>query len=248
MVHLLAGCASSPQRESINVLVFSRTEGFRHDSIPAGVRTMHELCADSGYGCVSTEYASLFTKANLEQFRVIVFLNTTGDVLNDAQQQAVEAWFMDAGVTRGFVGIHSAADTEYDWPFYQRLIGAAFKNHPPVQEAVVQREDAEHPAVSFLPERWARVDEWYNYRSNPRDAGATVLLALDTSSYQGSEMPGDHPIAWCRKWHPRGQGGPGSSYRMFYTGGGHTIESFSEPLFRTHLLFALRWAAHDEID
>jgi len=230
----LGGC-KAPKAESINVLIFSRTAGFRHDSIPAGVKAMHQVCFEAGYSCVSTEDASLFTADNLAQFRVVVFLNTTGDILDDAQQRAFEQWF-NAGKC-GFFGIHSAADTEYDWPFYSELLGGQFKSHPEVQPAIVVREDATHPSTSFLiRDHWQRTDEWYNYRTNPRQSSAHVLLSLDTASYNGSEMQGDHPIAWCRE---RG------TSRMIYTGGGHTIECFSEDLFLQHLNGALRWAAHD---
>ena len=232
-------CGCAAKSDPVNLLVFTRTQGFRHDSIPAGVATMRELCAEAGFTMKHTEEPAEFNPTILAVTDVVVFLNTSGDVLSEHQQQAFEEWWNAKSEQRGFLAIHSAADTEYDWRFYRDLIGAQFKGHPPVQEATVIREDDDHPTVQFLSERWVRVDEWYNYRTNPRDAGMHVLLALDTSTYQGSEMPGDHPIAWCRD---------DGSQRMLYTGGGHTIESFAEPLFREHLLAALRWTAHREGD
>jgi type 1 glutamine amidotransferase len=239
----LCGCSSPAARQPINVLVFTRTAGFRHDSIPAGVEAMRALCDGAGFTLAQSEDPTIFNDAALTGFDVVTFLNTTGDILNDEQQLAFERWFTEAKSFRGFIGIHSAADTEYDWPFYRELIGAQFQSHPPVQQAIVVRDDAAHPATQFLPQRWQRTDEWYNYRTSPRSSGATILLSLDTDSYQGSTMPGDHPIAWCRDAGHSGGGG-----RMFYTGGGHTIDSFAEPRFRQHLLAALRWAAHDEDD
>lgn len=234
----LCGCHSAPTREPIDVLVFSRTAGFRHSSIPAGIKALNQLCFESGYTCSSTEDATVFETTNLAQYDVIIFLNTTGDILDESQQAAFEDWFTNPGKQqRGFVGIHAAADTEYDWPFYRDLLGGQFKSHPAVQQAVVVCEDASHPSTAHLPKQWQRTDEWYNYRTNPRESGANVLLNLDTASYQGDEMEGDHPIAWCRQ---RG------SARMFYTGGGHTEECYSEPLFLQHILGGIRWAAHDE--
>ena len=233
----LTGCSTPPrQPNQINVLVFTRTQGFRHDSIPAGVNAMRELCAEAGYVMQQSEDPAVFNDASLETIDVVTFLNTTGDILNDEQQRAFEAWFRKGG---GFLGIHSAADTEYDWPFYTELIGAHFTGHPPVQQAVIMRERYNHPAVRFLPARWQRTDEWYNYNRLPHGRNTAVLLVLDTTSYRGSTMGGYHPIAWCKQLRKG---------RMFYTGGGHTIESFSEPLFRKHLGAALRWVAHDEND
>jgi len=228
----LCGCSSGPHAGPVNVLVFSHTQGFRHDSIPAGTKAVHKLCFEAGYDCVSTEDASLFSSDSLAQFRVIVFLNTTGDILNDEQQRAFENWFTQGG--RGFLGVHAAADTEYDWPFYQAMLGCHFTGHPHIQKAVVMRDRSDHPAVASLPERWQRTDEWYNYDRVP-ESPAAILLTLDTTSYKGSTMQGEHPIAWCKDM--------GTS-RVFYTGGGHTIESYAEPLFLEHLAGALRWVAH----
>ncbi len=231
---VLPGCAGPPRGDDVSVLIFSRTVGFCHDSIPAGAKTLQQLCFEAGYACVATENAEVFTPESLANFRVVVFLSTTGDILDEAQQRAFETWWKNGN---GFVGIHSAADTEYDWPFYQSLLGAHFTGHPPVQPAVVMRERSSHPAVRFLPARWERTDEWYNYDHVPDAPGSTILLTLDTASYEGSTMADHHPIAWCRQ--------DGNS-RMVYTGGGHTTECYSEPLFRQHLLEALRWAAHHD--
>ncbi|WP_461026264.1 ThuA domain-containing protein, partial [Streptomyces sparsus] len=212
------------------VLVFSKTAGFRHSSIDDGIAALRELGAANDFTVDATEDAQTFTTGNLAQYKAVVFLSTTGDVLNAAQQTAFEHYIQGGG---GYVGIHAAADTEYDWPFYEGLAGALFHSHPAIQPATVKVEDRAHDATAHLDSTWQRTDEWYNYRSNPRTT-ARVLASLDESSYSGGNMSGDHPIAWCKDY----QGG-----RAFYTGGGHTDESYTEPDFRRHLLGGIRWAA-----
>ncbi len=212
------------------VLVFSKTAGFRHGSIPVGIATMRELGREHGFRVQATEDSAWFEPEKLARFDAVVFLNTTGDVLDDEQQRTFEA-FIRAG--KGYVGVHSAADTEYDWPWYGKLCGAWFKTHPRIQPADINVENRTFPATSFLPEVWKRTDEWYVYRESPRP-NVKVLLSLDESSYEGGGMNGDHPIAWYQEF----DGG-----RSFYTGGGHTDESYKEPLFRKHLAEAVMWAA-----
>ncbi|MFF9216776.1 lectin [Streptomyces viridosporus] len=222
-----AAAAADPAYE---VLVFSKTAGFRHSSIDDGIAALRELGAAHGFGVDATEDAQAFTTGNLARYEAIVFLSTTGDVLNGAQQTAMEQYIRGGG---GYVGVHAAADTEYDWPFYEGLAGALFRSHPAVQRATVEVEDRAHDATAHLGTTWQRTDEWYDYRTNPRTT-AHVLASLDESSYSGGSMAGDHPIAWCKDY----QGG-----RAFYTGGGHTDESYAEPAFRRHLLGGIRWAA-----
>ncbi|MEV0636742.1 ThuA domain-containing protein [Streptomyces sp. NPDC050619] len=233
---LLLGCVSEPAAshpaDGTRVLVFSKTAGFRHDSIPDGVEAVRQLGESGGFTVDATEDAGAFTARNLRRYDAVVFLSTTGDVLGPAQQRAFESYIQRGG---GYVGIHAAADTEYDWEFYGGLAGAYFQSHPAIQPATVHVEDRAHPATSHLPRSWERTDEWYNYRSNPRDR-AHVLASLDESSYTGGTMEGDHPIAWCQTY----QGG-----RAFYTGLGHTKESYAEPAFRRHLLGGIRYATGD---
>ncbi|PAZ17447.1 glycosyl hydrolase [Streptomyces sp. SA15] len=233
---LLLGCVSEPAAsqpaDDKRVLVFSKTAGFRHDSIPEGIATVKQLGETDGFTVDATEDASAFTARNLRRYDAVVFLSTTGDVLDPAQQRAFEDYIHRGG---GYVGIHAAADTEYDWAFYGGLAGAYFQSHPAIQPAKVHVEDRAHPATSGLSRTWERTDEWYNYRSNPRER-AHVLASLDESSYTGGTMHGDHPIAWCQNY----QGG-----RAFYTGGGHTKESFAEPAFRRHLTGGIRYAIGD---
>ncbi|MFE2009065.1 ThuA domain-containing protein [Streptomyces sp. NPDC059491] len=212
------------------ILVFSKTAGFRHSSIDDGVAALRALGTANNFTVDATEDAQAFTAGNLAPYKAVVFLSTTGDVLDGTQQTAFEQYIQGGG---GYVGIHAAADTEYDWPFYEGLAGALFHSHPAIQSATVRVEDRAHDATAHLGTTWQRTDEWYNYRTNPRTT-ARVLASLDESSYSGGTMAGDHPIAWCKDH----QGG-----RAFYTGGGHTDESYAEPAFRRHLLGGIRWAA-----
>ncbi|MER5915076.1 ThuA domain-containing protein [Streptomyces sp. NPDC001982] len=233
---LLLGCVTAPavsdSADAERVLVFSKTAGFRHDSIPEGIATVKQLGESNGFTVDATEDAGAFTGKNLRRYDAVVFMSTTGDVLDDTQQEAFEGYIRHGGA---YVGVHSAADTEYDWAFYGGLAGAYFQNHPAIQPATVNVEDRAHPATSHLVGTWDRTDEWYNYRSNPRER-AHVLASLDETSYTGGTMNGDHPIAWCQNY----QGG-----RAFYTGGGHTKESYADPAFRQHLLGGIRWAIGD---
>jgi type 1 glutamine amidotransferase len=226
-----AGSGGGPQRMP-SALVFSRTQGYRHESIGAGVRALTELGTERGWQVTATEDATKFSDEGLSAFNVVVFLSTTGDVL-DGEQQASFERFIRAG--NGYVGIHAASDTEYDWPWYGQLVGAYFKGHPQVQTASVVVEDATHPSTAHLSGNWTRRDEWYGFRSNPRD-GVRVLLRLDESSYMAGEgsMGDDHPIAWC---HDFEEG------RAFYTGLGHTSESYGEAPFLEHIAGGIEWAA-----
>src|SRR5262249_40951320 len=152
----------------------------------------------------------------------------TGDVLDSNQEAAFQRYLGNGG---GFVGVHAASDTEYDWPWYGGLVGAYFLSHPDIQQARVRIEDRTHSSTSFLPAEWNRTDEWYNFQSNPRGR-VKVLANLDESSYSGGTMGLDHPIAWCQFY----DGG-----RAWYTAGGHTSESYSDQLFRQHLLGAIQF-------
>ena len=217
---------------AFDVLVFSRTAGFRHQSIDEGIDAIEDLGAANDFAVTATEDAATISDANLAQYEAVVFLSTTGDFLNETQQAAFERYIEAGG---GFVGVHGAADAEYDWAWYGGLLGAYFDEHPDVQEATINVADDAHPATAGLPAAWERTDEWYNFRTNPRTtAGVNVLLTLDEDSYTGGTMGDDHPIAWFHEY----EGG-----RSFYTGLGHTPSTYAEPLFRQHLLGGIRYAA-----
>jgi type 1 glutamine amidotransferase len=227
-----------------SALVFSKTAAFRHDSIPAGVAAIQQLGARNGFRVDATEDAAAFTDRNLARYDVVIWLSTTGDVLDEAQQAAFERYIRRGG---GYAGIHSASDTEYDWPWYGGLVGAYFRDHPgsvndQFQVATVNVLDRRTAATRHLPRRWVREEEWYNFRTNPRGA-VHVLAEVDESTYdpRGYSVPGGspgmgphHPISWCQRY----DGG-----RAFYTALGHKAEYYDEPLLLSHLLGGIRMAA-----
>ncbi len=212
------------------VLVFSKTTGFRHASIPAGVAAIQQLGFAHNFDVVATEDAAEFNAANLAQFEAVIFLLTTGEILDAGQQAALEQFIHNGG---GWVGVHSAADTEYAWPWYGQLVGAYFQSHHAIQQGTVLALDRVHPSTSPLPERWVRTDEWYNFQTNPRGT-VHVLATLDESTVVGGSMGHDHPISWCREF----EGG-----RTWYTALGHTAETYAELGFLAHLRGGIEWAA-----
>ena len=158
-----APAAAALAPPTYDVLVFSKTTGFRHDSIGAGIRAIERLGAQYGFTVDATEDATQFTAANLEQYEAVVWLSTTSDVLNDAQQAAFEDYVQAGG---GYVGVHAASDTEYTWPWYGELVGAYFQSHPAgTPTATIDVEDKTTPSSCALPDRWERTDEWYNFQS-----------------------------------------------------------------------------------
>jgi len=214
------------------VLLFSRTAGFRHDSIPTAVAALQSLGLSRGWTVEATEDPTWFSAQTLARFDVAVWLMTTGDVLDANQQAAFEAFVRAGG---GYVGVHSATDTEYDWPWYGALVGAYFLGHPPGTpraNLVVERKD--HPSTEMLPSVWTRTDEWYSFQANPR-ANVEVLVSIDEQTYGVAELAmGDHPMAWFHEY----EGG-----RAFYTALGHTNESYVEPEYLAHIAGAVEWAA-----
>ena len=223
----LLSAASVPAAPPDRILVFTKTAGFRHDAIPAAVEALRRLAADEGMGLDHTEDAQAFSPANLARYRAVVFASTTGDVLDEAQQTAMEGFVRRGG---GFIGLHAAADTEYDWPWYGRLVGAYFRNHPPgLQSTHVQPERDGKPVGT----RWPVTDELYNYRTHPRGQ-VRVIATVDERSYEGGTMGADHPIAWCHAF----DGGRG-----WYSGLGHDAAVYADPHFIVQLRGGLRYAA-----
>ncbi|AXQ31792.1 ThuA domain-containing protein [Solimonas sp. K1W22B-7] len=244
------GASAAPAtatQESFNLLVYSRTTGFRHNSIPDGIRALRELGQQNGFSVDATEDPAAFTPQNLQKYAAVAFLNTTGTVLEAPQKAAFEDYIRGGG---GYVGVHSAADTEYDWPFYGELVGAWFKSHPLLpQSAVLVNEAPDQPSTAHLPARWRiLIDEFYSFRSNPRGK-VKVLLSLDEKTYLPdpntslildfpnivSGSMGDHPMSWCHE----NLGG-----RAWYTALGHEPASYSTERFRKHLLNGVLTVTH----
>jgi hypothetical protein len=222
--------ARNDERPAYSVLVFTKTAGYRHASIADGIAAIRALGAENNFAVEATEDAGIFSEEGLAPYQAVIFLNTSDDVLDEAQQVAFERYIRAGG---GFVGVHAASDTEYDWPWYGGLVGAYFDNHPEIQAATVAVTDRTHPSTVHLPERWERTDEWYNFRASPRRA-VQVLATLDETTYEGGTMGGDHPIAWYHTY----DGG-----RAWYTAMGHTSESYADSLFQAHLLGGIAYAA-----
>ena len=224
------GCSSSKKiMQSPKILVFSSTKGYRHKSIDAGKTALLEMGAEKKWIVDTTEDATVFTEANLKQYGAVVFLSTTGNILNDDQQMAFQKYINGGG---GFVGIHAATDTEYGWPWYNNLVGAWFESHPKPQVALYNVVNKNNPAVSFMPDTLSRLEEIYNFKSFKKES-VTVLITIDEKTYTGGKMPDYHPIAWYHNY----DGG-----RAFYTEWGHFPEAFSEPLFLQHIAGAIQWA------
>ncbi|MEZ0538860.1 ThuA domain-containing protein [Fibrella arboris] len=219
------------------VLVFSSTKGFRHQSIPTGQRTLMELGKQNGFAVDTTEDAGKFTEANLKRYNAVVFLSTTGDVLNDAQQVNFERYIQAGG---GYVGIHAATDTEYDWPWYTKLAGAQFRSHPGnpnVQEGEAYVVNKNHASMFGFPDRWKIKDEFYDFKNvNP---ALNVLVKIDEKSYKDGKMGDDHPMAWYHDY----DGG-----KAFYTNFGHPDETYANPVFLKHLLGGLQSVMAPSLD
>ena len=213
------------------ILVYSRTTGYRHSSIQTGVEALEKLGLDHGFDVEASEGVHSFRPGRLERYDAIVFLSTSGTVLDEQGRAALTHYMKQGG---SWLGIHAASTTEYDWPWFEGLVGAWFDQHPEIQPAVLTVEDREHPATEHLGETWERTDEWYSFRRNPRSEvqDIRVLLTVDEATYQGGTMGADHPLSWC---HEYGGG------RSFYTALGHSEETFEDPEFLAHVLGALRW-------
>lgn len=210
------------------VLVFTKTKGYYHTSIPDGAKAIYQLGLANNFEVDTTSDAKYFVEDSLKHYATVVFLSTTQNVLNADQQAAFERYIQAGG---GFVGVHAATDTEYDWPWYNRLVGAYFASHPKQQTAFIDVRDTTHISTFFLPRRWQRWDEWYSFKNIQSDL--KILASLDETSYKGGINGDNHPIAWYHEF----DGG-----RAFYTGLGHTKESYSDSLFLRHLLGGIQYA------
>lgn len=229
--------AQAPEADAFDVLVFSRTTTFRHASIPFGIEAIRQLGAANGFAVEATEDPTFFRPRHLKGFEAVIFLNTTGTVLEGTQKRALRRYIRRRGGS--YVGIHSAADTEHEWPFYGRLVGAYFKSHPVQQTGTFVNEDPAHPATAHLEPRFTTFDEFYSFKTNPRPS-VRVLLSIDESTYSpdpnttnlpggtpATGVMGDHPMSWC---HDNMRG------RSFYTALGHENYLYELDWFRRHLL------------
>ena len=236
---LLSSVSSYAQRGQFQVLLFTKTAGFHHTSIHEGVDGIRALADRHNFSLDWQESPGIFAnEERLGRYDVVIFLNTTGDILDEAQQAGMEK-FIQSG--KGFVGIHAASDTEYDWDWYTKLVGRMFVIHPRQQTAVLKIEDRNFPGMNVFPDELLWTDEWYQY-TDEKGPELNYLISLDESTYDPNVQWGEkkggpmgfHPMSWYHEY----DGG-----RSFYTGLGHIGAIYSDPYFQQHLYGAIYWAA-----
>ncbi|HEX4852122.1 MAG TPA: ThuA domain-containing protein, partial [Puia sp.] len=215
-------------RSRPRVLIFSKTNGYHHASIPAGIAAIKKLGTENGFDVDDTVDSTAFNKKNLKKYAAVIFLSPTGKVFGPGEETALKEFIEQGG---GFVGIHSATDCEYNWSWYGELVGAYFKSHPKQQQAKLMIVDKNNPSTEGLPDPWVRFDEWYNFRNLSQQT--KILLKIDESSYTGGENGDNHPMAWYHDY----DGG-----RAFYTALGHTDESFADSNYLHHILGGIKYA------
>ncbi|MEP6737059.1 MAG: ThuA domain-containing protein [Chryseolinea sp.] len=236
---LMVMCSIVCDAQQFKVLLFTKTDGFHHESIQEGVTAVRQLASRNNFTVDWQENASVFSDKGLEPYKVVIFLNTTGNILDDEQQAAFEK-FIKGG--KGYVGVHSAADTEYDWVWYTKMVGMMFKIHPQQQTAYLKVEDGNFPGMERFPKKLLWTDEWYEYGER-KSTDLKVLVSVDEKTYDANVKWGDnvgkgmgalHPIAWYHNY----DGG-----RAFYTGLGHISLAYSDQTFLDHLYGGIYWAA-----
>lgn len=216
------------QPKEMRILVFSKTNGFRHKSIPAGISMFEKIGREQHIKVDTTEDARIFNDKALGKYNAIVFLSTTGDLLNHAQQTSLQRYIQAGG---GFMGVHGASGAEYNWPWYGKLVGARFESHPPeLQKGLVSLTERDHLATKGLPATWEPIEEWYNFTE--LSSSIRVLGSVSEGSYQGGKHGDNHPIFWCQEF----DGG-----KSFYTALGHTPETYSDPVFIRHIIGGLKF-------
>jgi type 1 glutamine amidotransferase len=222
--------AIGKEKPKDKVLVFSKTAGYRHESIKEGLVAIQKLGLENNFEVEATEDAGKFITENLKNYKALIFLNPTGtDIFNESQKAALKRYINNGG---GFVGLHAAADCSYEWEWYGKMVGAFFKSHPKIQEATLTIISKDHPATRKLPSEWKHTDEWYNFKDLNKDV--EVLVKVDEKSYTGGENGDYHPISWYHNF----EGG-----RVFYTALGHTSEDYtSDKLFLSQLLGGIEYA------
>jgi len=232
-------CIPPSYSQQFKVLLFTKTEGFHHESVHEGVTAVRQLASRNNFAVDWQDNGSIFNDKALANYAAVIFLNTTGNILSDEQQAAFEK-FIRSG--KGYVGVHSAADTEYDWPWYTRMVGMMFKIHPQQQTAYLKVEDSSFPGMERFPKKLLWTDEWYEYGER-KSTDLQFLLSVDEKSYDPNVKWGDnvgkgmgsfHPIAWYHHY----DGG-----RAFYTGLGHIPLAYTDQTFLDHLYGGIYWAA-----
>ena len=214
-----------------NTLILTKTAGYRHSSIEAGMEMFRQYALGWQLNPTYAGNTEAFTGSGLAPYSLIVLLNTTGDLFDKTAQQALQAYIRNGG---RLLAIHAATDAEYDWPWYGEMLGAWFSNHPEIQEATCKINLPQHMAAAGLPAEWQRTDEWYNFKELKADN--ETVISIDEQTYTGGVHGNNHPISWGRTF----EGG-----KIFYTAMGHTENTYSEPLFIQHIGGAIAWLMAD---
>ena len=220
-------------QEQFQVLLFTKSLDYQHLSVPSGVQMFKEISQDNHFALTWTEQSDFFdNQEQLNNMDVIVFMNTSGDILDDNQRRALQAYIRQGG---NFVAIHSASFTMMEWPWYVKLVGGVWNRHPSpgIWTAMVNNEEPDHPSTAQLPKKWVVTGEWYNYLE--LSANIKVVLTVDETTYPGGKMPGYHPIAWYQEYFEGG--------RSFHTALGHPEGIYEDSWYRQHILGAVWWAA-----
>lgn len=239
LICLAFAVTAKAQTKQFKVLLVTTTRGWHHESVHTGVLAIQQLGVRNYFDVVLMEDPNSFTDKNLEQFKAVIFLNTTGDIFDSTQQKVMER-FIQSG--KGFVGIHSASDTEYDWEWYTKLVGRMFYIHPAIQTARLNITDTLFPGLQGFTGNKLWTDEWYEF--GPEKVNdLQYLLAVDETSFnpvvqwgpkKGNGMGKFHPLAWYHTY----DGG-----RSFYTALGHMPAVYGDPAFLNHLYAGILWAA-----
>ena len=223
-------CLNCSSNNSYSVLVITETKGWVHDSIESGLKLIQNIGNKNNFNVYHSDNSSVITYKNLKEIKTIIFLNTTEEILTDVEQKVMES-FIKSG--KGFVGVHAAADTEYNWQWYGKLVGAYYRNHPEVMNGKILTIN--HKITNHLDSEWEIEDEWYNFDYVNYDIN--ILLNLDEDSYIGGEHPDYHPITWYHEY----DGG-----RSFYTGLGHTKEVYEDERFINLLEKGILYASYED--
>ena len=223
-------CLNCSSNNSYSVLVITETKGWVHDSIESGLKLIQNIGNKNNFNVYHSDNSSVITYKNLKEIKTIIFLNTTEEILTDVEQKVMES-FIKSG--KGFVGVHAAADTEYNWQWYGKLVGAYYRNHPEVMNGKILTIN--HKITNHLDSEWEIEDEWYNFDYVNYDIN--ILLHLDEDSYVGGEHPDYHPITWYHEY----DGG-----RSFYTGLGHTKEVYEDERFIKLLEKGILYASYED--
>lgn len=233
---------------SRSILVFSKTNSFRHkDGIAGGTKAIKAIAAQNNWSYFFTENGAVFNARDLALFDTVVFLNATGDLLNAQQEMDFQNWLENGG---GWLGLHAAGDSSHaGWQWYrENFIGADFTAHtmgPQFQTATVMMENQRHPVASDIPDQWSHEEEWYSWEESPRVEGFTILATLDEKSYSPVQnfmgmhndlSMGDHPVVWTNCI---------GSGRSVYAAMGHNAQAFEQPQVRQLIVNALSWLKAD---